>query len=232
MQILKEGTEKGFRDRVTQEQEGTTPSSSLVLLGTRTTLKEASTQGLASPATPNSAKAQVARGRVASPRYFYSSKDNTGKWNYESSGFYDQRTMDKMFEEFMKRAREEENRRKQTYYSQQRQNAKHQNEAYRGPGRDGEAYGGYDPFGEFFKSSSDPTYQRDYEKAKAEERRQRAEEYDRMQRESEERARRAMKEWQETAAKAADSFELGKQVAEKEGIVKGVITGFKSFFKK
>lgn len=41
-----------------------------------------------------------------------------------------------------------------------------------------------------------------------------------------------MRDFQDTMAKVGDSFEKGKRVAEKEGIVKGVITGFKAFFKK
>lgn len=166
------------------------------------------------------------------PRYFYSGRDGNGNMNYESSGFYDQRTMDKMFQEFMKRAAEEENKRKQAYHSRQKQNSRHQYQAYRGPGRDGEGYGAHDPFGDFFKSDSEPSYKQDYERAKAEERRQRAEEYERMQREAEENAKQAMRDWQEAAAKASESFEIGRRIAEKDGVIKGVISGFKSFFKK
>lgn len=136
-----------------------------------------------------------------------------------------------MFQEFIRRAQEEERLRNQTYYNRKRQNQYQQSDFSGRTGRDGEHFGDFFGFGGPNQNRTG-NYQKDYERAKAEERRQRAEEYERVQREQEERSQQAMKDFQDTLQKAGKSFEKGKRVAEKEGIIQGVISGVKDFFKK
>lgn len=139
--------------------------------------------------------------------------------------------MEKMFEEFVRRAQEEERLRNQAYYQRQQQNQAYQNQFF-GRGASGQEW--FDNGAGYAGPNANRTgnYQKDYERAKAEERRQRAEEYERAQREQQERAQQTLRDFQDTLEKVGRSYTKGREVAEKDGLIRGVISGVKDFFKQ
>jgi len=148
--------------------------------------------------------------------------------------------MNKMFETFMQKVKEEEERRakaKQEYDKRQKQgpfgyanNSKfqYQHSQYydsedQRSYKDGPGYYG----NHFQQANQHQTYQQQYEKAKNDERQQRAAEYERIKREEYETQQRM----KEKAEKAARAFSKGAETAKKDGIIGGIVAGFKEWFK-
>ena len=136
--------------------------------------------------------------------------------------------MDKIFQEFMRRAAEEELLRKS------RGDASGQKQGW---GQAGFREGSFERdqrsgWGGESEDGGQQRYRQQFERAKQQEAQQRYEEYLRMERErkleEEERFRRV----QDVKRRVVDSVYKGKEEAEKGGIIKGVISAFKEFFKK
>ena len=146
--------------------------------------------------------------------------------------------MNKIFEEFMKRVNEEQRARQERAsggFSQFSRSSSRQQG--RGPQEDRYSYSRADTWDQEEPESprrekGGQSFNEQFERAKRAEAEQRYEEYMRMERESEEAEARRKKKMEEVVNKAYDSIVKGKTEAEKSGLISGVITGLKEFFKK
>lgn len=139
--------------------------------------------------------------------------------------------MNRIFEEFMKRVQEEQRARQERppggFSQYSRSNSQSEGRGW-ADGRPGSGQPG-----DWFDSErSRGSFQEQFERAKRAEAQQRQEEFARMERESEAAQARRRQQAEAVANKAYDSFVKGRAEAEKSGLLSGVLTGLKEFFKK